>query len=475
MSLRAPRQLLSPHEDGYRTPTIEDVGSSLALRERYENPQGRGADASSSASYLPTIDLQSPPRGRASPDQANEKEQTTHLSDKIKLGFRERIKHFTWTWFTMSMATGGVANVIHNLPFRFHGLYAIGCIFFLLNIVLFLFNVIMISLRFTLHPSTFRASFTHPTESLFIPASIVSVGTILMNISQYGLLKAGYWLNTTAMVLFWIYCCVAIIGSCGIYLVLWSTQTFTIAQMTPIWVFPAYPLLIVGPHAGTLSSSLSQSRAFDIIIGGFTLQAIGFMVSLMVYSAFIYRLMTQKLPKEAIRPGMFVSVGPAGFTVSGIVSMAANFERAVPADFMGDGKMAGLTLWFFFISIGAHFSCVRNGGMPFAMTWYSFVFPQTAMVTATLGIGKAFGSRAIEIVGTTMAVLLIVVWMFVFTMNIRAVYQGQILLPQKGEDRDEGGFKREEELQRRETERRRRADSAAAKSNRRMLTKITTA
>jgi len=35
------------------------------------------------------------------------------------------------------MATGGVANVIFHVPepYRFHGLYAIGCIFFLLNIV----------------------------------------------------------------------------------------------------------------------------------------------------------------------------------------------------------------------------------------------------------------------------------------------------------------------------------------------------
>ena len=124
----------------------------------------------------------------------------------------------------------------------------------------------------------------------------------------------------------------------------WSTQTFTISQMTPVWIFPAYPLLIIGPHAGVLSANLSPSRALDIIVGGFTIQGIGFMVSMMIYSAFIYRLMTQKLPKESLRPGMFVSVGPSGFTVTGVINMAQSAQKALPTDFMGDGPLTASIL-----------------------------------------------------------------------------------------------------------------------------------
>lgn len=65
------------------------------------------------------------------------------------------------------------------------------------------------------------------------------------------------------------------------------------------------------------------------------------MVSLMVYSAFLYRLMTQKLPKESLRPGMFISVGPSGFTISGVITMAASLPRVIPANFMGVGEIAG--------------------------------------------------------------------------------------------------------------------------------------
>ena len=227
--------------------------------------------------------------------------------------------------------------------------------------------------------------------------------------------------------------------------------------MTPIWIFPAYPLLIIGPHAAVLSQTLNEKRAFDIIIGGFTLQGIGFMVTLMIYSAFIYRLMTQKLPQESTRPGMFVSVGPSGFTVAAVIGMAEGAQRALPPDFMGDTQMSamilrvvaswmslwiwGLAFWFFFISVGAHWSCVGSNKMVFTMTWYSYVFPNTALITSTFAIGKAFNSRAIQIIGCIMTPILILTWFFVVGMMFRAIKLKQILWPQKGEDKDEGGFK----------------------------------
>ncbi|KAH7346123.1 voltage-dependent anion channel [Pyrenochaeta sp. MPI-SDFR-AT-0127] len=393
------------------------------------------------------------------------------------MGFRERIRHFTWTWFCMTMATGGIANVLYTVPFRFQGLYALGCIFFILNMALFVFNVAMISCRFYFYPRTFKASFLHPTESLFIPAAIVSFGIILINITQYGVGTPGVgkWLEQCMIVLFWLDCGLAVVFSMGIYLIMWSTTTFTISQMTPIWIFPAYSLLIIGPHAGNLGPKVSNhDTALAIILTGYVIQGIGFLVSLMIYSAFIYRLMTQKLPKESVRPGMFVSVGPSGFTISGIITMGLELPKVVPHDFMGEGNgelagrvgmicanfvglwLWGLALWFFFISVGAHWSCATRGKLDFAMTWYSFVFPNTALTTATFAIARALnGNTPIQYVGCAMTIALVMMWLFVIIMNIRAVIIHQILWPEKQEDRTEGGWKQQsaEEQGRRQSER----------------------
>ncbi|OJJ46352.1 hypothetical protein ASPZODRAFT_132430 [Penicilliopsis zonata CBS 506.65] len=469
MTFARPRHLRAPGEDGYLTPTIEDAERAASLQRSH----GTLLSRFDSAREIHSSNLQSleNPAIRMSGGAGNSNEkgldglnhcqEDFHYLSKKELShthytWKERIRHFTWAFFTLTMATGGIANVLYTFPYRFRGLEIIGEVVFLFNIALYIIIWSLLLTRFYCYPYTFKASFLHPTESLFVPASIVSFGTILINISQYGPEKTGPWLERVIIVLFWIDAALAVVLSAAIYLLLWSTQTFTIAQMTPIWIFPAYPMLIIGPHAGVLSSKLSQPHALRIIIGGTTIQGVGFLVSLMVYSAFIYRLMTQKLPKENVRPGMFVSVGPSAFTTTGIVNMAANAHRAFPSDFMGDGPLAakvlrvvvdfgalwlwGLAIFFFFIASFAHWSAIGHGRMVFSMGWYSFVFPNTALITSTFAIGNAFSCKPILIVGCAMVIPLILMYFFVFYMMIRAIVLHHILWPQKGEDKDEGGF-----------------------------------
>jgi len=240
--------------------------------------------------------------------------------------------------------------------------------------------------------------------------------------------------------------------------------------MTPIWIFPAYPLLIAGPFASNLAPHLPGPKALQTILGGSILQSLGFLVSLSIYSAFLYRLMTQKLPLEALRPGMFISVGPSAFTSVGVIGMARSLPGAVPNDFMGPGfgnfaaqvsvVMAnwwgiwlwGLAVWWFLVAFGAHFNSARRGRMTFSMTWYSFIFPNTALTTSTFAVSTALHGdlanapltphweRPFQCLGIVMTVALIMMWFFVFAMMIRAVWLRQILWPQMQEDRDEGGW-----------------------------------
>lgn len=95
----------------------------------------------------------------------------------------------------------------------------------------------------------------------------------------------------------------------------------------------------------------------------------------------------------------FISIGPFGFTAAGIAKLGSQADSIVPPNFLdvpNAGSIIkivsllvalwlwGLSMWFFLVSVGSLWKYVRGGhSMPFQMTWWSFVFPNTALVSQT--------------------------------------------------------------------------------------------
>lgn len=438
---------------------LQPYSTGLGYESPTEHTVDRSVSSAMAASHLfhRLSELQQSQRSHnAALDNLVSKVEQTHVPKVV--GLRDRIACFQWTWFTSTMATGGVANVLATVPFRSQWLYIIGVIFFIFNICLFLINTALLLMRFHLRPGSFRHSFTDKFESLFIPASLVSIGTILINICQYGVPKAGPWLLATMEALFWIWTVAAILISAGIYLILWSTLVFPIHTMTPVWVFPAYPLLLTAPFAGNLIKSsvkvghTSTLNALPIAMAAVAVQGMGFCLSFMILAAFIYRLMTQKLPRDMQRPGVFISIGPSGFTAAGLVQLGGLAGEILPDDFMMPGMTGhavfilkllsamiglwlwGLAFWFFLVSVGSFWKYARpehEAKIGFQMTFFSFVFPNTALLTATYQIGDAFSCKPLQIVGCAMTGVLVLVWAIIFITMIRCIWKRELLWPKQ--------------------------------------------
>jgi hypothetical protein len=118
-----PRHMRSPGEDGYRTPTIEDAERALSIIGAVpENAASQVREAHSSA--LEAALQRASSRATVQSEKPN-KDDTCREHNGLglfglkrtvsgQLSWKKRIRHVTWAYFTLTMATGGLANVLYQ-------------------------------------------------------------------------------------------------------------------------------------------------------------------------------------------------------------------------------------------------------------------------------------------------------------------------------------------------------------------------
>ncbi|KAJ4414571.1 hypothetical protein N0V85_003091 [Neurospora sp. IMI 360204] len=366
-----------------------------------------------------------------------------------KLHLRERLKHFTWAWYTLCMSTGGLSLLIAAQPHSFPGLRQIGMAVYIINLIIFVLLTSLQVTRFLLHPGTFKASLTHPREGFFFPTFFLSIATIITSTHKYGTPVGGepsvdlVWVLHIA---FWIYLVLATAVAVGQYSFLFSQKrSFSLSTMMPTWILPIFPIMLSGTIAAVISGSQPAHRSIVVICAGLTCQGLGVAVAFMMYAHMVGRLMSVGLPDREHRPGLFMCVGPPSFTALAFLGMAQGLPRDFDHDM--DGLMdAGqiktmaiigavflwaLAFWWFFIGVLA---VLASRPKYFHLGWWASVFPNTGFTLATISIGNAFKSDAVLWVGTGMSICLLGTYLFVLGHHVRAVVVQDICYPGRDED-----------------------------------------
>ena len=124
----------SPGEDGYRTPTIEDAERALSILGAVpESPVNQVREAHSSAleaalqraSSRATVKSEKPSKDNACREHNGLGLFGLKRTVSGELSWKKRLRHVTWAYFTLTMATGGLANVLYQ-GWWFYGLFWCG-------------------------------------------------------------------------------------------------------------------------------------------------------------------------------------------------------------------------------------------------------------------------------------------------------------------------------------------------------------
>lgn len=301
-----------------------------------------------------------------------------------KLPWTQRLRHFTWAWYTLTMSTGGVSTLISIQPHAFPGLISIGAIFYVVNLIFFATLCSLMIIRFTKFPGSFKESLKHEREGLFFPTFWLSVATIITSTQKYvvQMYEANHpmrgWIVTSMAIAFWIYVFCTFTLAVVQYSFCFASHTYLLAKFMPSWLLPVFPIMLAGTIASVIAADQPIGSRMPMLVAGMGCQGLGFTVSILMYAHYVGRLMQVGYPNREHRGAMFIGVGPPSFTCLAFIGMA----NALPADFdlQRDGLLDGnllrtmalvsalflwvLAMWFFMIafiavSSSSHFLCVN--------------------------------------------------------------------------------------------------------------------
>ncbi|KAF2635362.1 hypothetical protein P280DRAFT_411835 [Massarina eburnea CBS 473.64] len=367
------------------------------------------------------------------------------------LPFGERLRHFTWAWYTLTMATGGISTLIAVQPHRFPGLISIGAVFYVVNLIFFaILNACMV-LRFTKFPGSFKESIKHEREALFLGPFFLSIATIITGTQKY--VVESYdadhpmrgWMITSMAIVFWVYVFMTFCLAVFQYSYLFGTHTYPVMKFMPSWLLPIFPIMLAGTIASVIAKDQPVSARMPILAGGLGCQGLGFTVSILMYAHYIGRLMQAGYPNREHRGAMFIGVGPPSFTCLAFIGMS----NALPDDFdlQGDGLIDAhvlrtmalvsalflwvLAMWFFMIALIA---VLHSRPEYFHLGWWAMVFPNSGFIIATIQIGNSLKDEVILFVGNGLTIAVLLMWAFVLYHNIRAVIVADIMYPGRDED-----------------------------------------
>jgi C4-dicarboxylate transporter/malic acid transport protein len=378
-------------------------------------------------------------------------ETTPILPDPKKdhLPWSQRLHHFTWSWFEVTMSTGALATLLGQQPYTFSGLKTIGVIFFLLDLALFALFSATITYRFISIRGSLSRSLRHPYESFFFGAYFVSAALLLYCIDLYGEPACGPWLTKAVEVLYWAYAGAVLLVAVFQYHVIFELNRIPVTHALPAWILPVYPFLMLGVVGSAMLKHQPPSAGLPIFIGSIAFQGLGWTVAYFMLTIYVMRLVNSEMPPAPKRPAMFVAVGPAAYTANTFVALGLQAPKHVPEGFLGItsipvadvlkifGVVAGIFLWlvaFWFAALSVVSVLASARESHFTLNWWAFIFPNVGLIVALLQIANALDLRSAKIICSVATVIMVALWFFVLYMNVRGVLRKELLWPGHDED-----------------------------------------
>lgn len=315
------------------------------------------------------------------------------------------------------MGTGIVATAAASLPLHVPGLRSVATFVWALDAALLVLLVVAAFRRW--NRETVRSQLRDPVMSQFWGAPPMA----LMTVGTGALLLGSDWIGLPAAL--------------AVDWTLWTIGT-ALGAVTAAWIpfrmigsgepaLAAWLMPVVPPMVSAASGALLAAHLPDgafrqaMVLGCYALFGVSLFATMVIVPQIWQRFVQHGPGAAATVPTLWIVLGPLGQSIT-----AANLLGGVPVlpGQAAFGLLYGTITWGFAllwvaIAAAATVRTVRSG-LPFALTWWSFVFPLGTLVTGTSALAAATHSALFTAVSVVLYGALVLAWLTVATRTVRA-------------------------------------------------------
>lgn len=352
---------------------------------------------------------------------------------------REMIRQFTPNWFTATMGTGIVALALARFPFPINGVKAIGEVFWLVNIGLFILCSLLYAARWIFFFDGAKRIFQHSVMGMFFGAIPMGLATIINGFLVFGATRWGYKAVEIATLLWWLDAVLALLCAWLIPFLMFTRQDHSLQNMTAVWLLPIVAAEVCAASGGLLLGHLpANPMSTAILFFSYVLWGTSVFPALGILVILFLRMALHKLPGRDTAVSSWLALGPIATAALGLLQLGEQAPHILVApEFAGLGQFAqstsvigacifwGYGLWWLVIAIFTTLHYMRQG-LPFNMGWWAFTFPIGVYSLATLTLARITGVELFAILGAIFVCMLLGFWLIVTGRTLVGIYHGSL-------------------------------------------------
>lgn len=330
----------------------------------------------------------------------------------------DAVKGFAPGWFGVVMGTGAFALVTNQwLP-------TAALLLHYLNLVFLVVIGGAWVAKCLLHPESTLAGMRHPVVANFYPMAAIAlmvVGNQFLVLTDAPGVGAALWGAGALM---------AVALSYVLLSTVFQGSHVTLDHITPANYLPAVGLVVVpvvGARMLTMTTGVVQESL--LLVNSLALGT-GVLMYLALFALTVHKLILAPRQQGALAATIWIQLAPAGLipvAMLNLVCAVPAFESAKPLVMVLALLMVGFGVWWLGMAIMLTRQALKNGELPFALSWWAFTFPLGALTLGLLAVMRATSIGLLAHVAFACWLLLAGIWLAVLLRTVSGVRSGDLL------------------------------------------------